>query len=52
MGYAPGFDDVPEEIEIREIEPHWTTFLFYEGRLHKRHIETNNLQVQASRTMK
>jgi hypothetical protein len=22
MGYAPGLNDVPEEIEIREIEPH------------------------------
>jgi hypothetical protein len=29
-----------------------TTFLFYEGRLRKRHIVTGHFQVQASRTMK
>jgi hypothetical protein len=53
MGYAAGLNDVPEEIEIREIEPHERlTFLFYEGRLRKRHIATPDFRVQASQIMK
>jgi hypothetical protein len=52
MGNAPSFDDVPEQIEVGKIEPHGTSFLFYEGRLRKKHIATGNLGVQASRTMK
>jgi hypothetical protein len=38
MGYAARLDDVAEQIEVGEIEPHGATFLFYEGRLHKTHI--------------
>jgi hypothetical protein len=53
MGYAAGLNDVPEEIEIREIEPHEKlTFLFYEGRLRKRHIAPPDFRVQASQIMK
>jgi hypothetical protein len=39
VGDTPGLDDVPEQVEVGKIEPHWgTSFLFYEGRLHIKHI--------------
>ncbi len=40
MRYAARLDDVAEQIEVGEIEPHGATFLFYEGRLRKTHIAT------------
>jgi hypothetical protein len=52
MRDAAGLDDVPEKVQVREIEPHAATFLFGEGRLYRTHIATRNFQVQASRNMK
>jgi hypothetical protein len=39
MRDAARLDDVPEQVEIGKIEPRdKASFLFYEGRLHKKHI--------------
>jgi hypothetical protein len=52
MRDAAGFDDVSKQIEVRKIETHRATFLFGEGRLHRKHIATGSFQVQASQIMK
>jgi hypothetical protein len=44
---------VPEQVEVGKIEPHKrTSFLFYEGRLHIKHIAMGSSWVQASQIMK
>ena len=53
MGYAPGLDDVPEEIEIREIEPHkglpsYSTKAGYAKGI----LQRSDFRVQASQIMK
>jgi hypothetical protein len=47
-----GFDDVPEQVEVRKIEAHGATFLFCEGRLRRKHFATAYFRVQASPIMK
>jgi hypothetical protein len=52
MGNAAGLNDVPEQVEIGEIEPHSTSFLFCEGRLRIKQIAIGCLEAQASYIMK